>query len=580
MKPVELCKIEKLIPVFKNGVEAERIQVAKIETFNGESCQFDIIVGKGLYNIGDSVIYIMPDYCLSDKEIFSEYLRPGGDESKCRLGKRGRIRALKFNFQFENSSDPIYSNGIIVPPIEECIELIQKAMVDPEIDLQKEFGIIKYVAEDSFESQKSGLTQGEFPSFLYKTDETRCELLKGHIDKCFDENEILGFTLKRDGCLDENVLIETEKDGFLTIKQMCEMNFNGNVKSFNIENETVEYKKVLGTSIKDNINNWFEIVLEDNTVLIVTGNHTIWLPELMCYRRVDELDGTEHFLIHYRRNLKIKSINKIDNQSKRYDIEVKDNNNFFANNILVHNSSCTIACRLDPISTEKVWNKHICTRSQEKKLDQQYVSGYKDIDGVLLHPFTKKEIIDGILVFKKGWMNDSTTQFYTDENVIELKLKPVITEVRDAWVDTVDKFGYLVKFLEYCQKYNVQLALRGELIGAGNKGSGNKLNTDAKTGESRIVWFGIDDLSSGHSVRIHYDQEHNLKKVCEELGFEFTEELWEGTFNYGQIISKCNEFFKRTKEETGRVVEGVVVRSKYSNRLSTKFINNEYDSKS
>lgn len=440
MKPVELCKIEKLIPVFKNGIEAERIQVAHIQTYNGESCQFNIIVGKGLYNIGDSVIYIMPDYCLSDKEIFSEYLRPGGDESKCRLGKRGRIRALKFNFQFENSSDPIYSNGIIVPPIEECIELIQKTMVDPEIDLQKEFGIIKFVAEDSFESQKSGLTQGEFPSFLYKTDENRCELLKGHIDKCFDENEVLGFTLKRDG------------------------------------------------------------------------------------------------------------------------------------------SSCTIACRLDPISTEKVWNKHICTRNQEKKLDQQYVSGYKDIDGVLLHPFTKKEAIDGILVFKKGWMNDSTTQFYTDENVIELKLEPVITEVRDAWVDTVDKFGYLVKFLEYCQKYNVQLALRGELIGAGNKGSGNKLNTDAKTGESRIVWFGIDDLSSGHSTRIHYGQEHNLKKVCEELGFEFTEELWEGIFNYEQIISECNKFFKKTKEETGKVVEGVVFRSKYSNSLSSKYINNEYDS--
>lgn len=37
---------------------------------------------------------------------------------------------------------------------------------------------------------------------------------------------------------------------------------------------------------------------------------------------------------------KIKSIKKIINNSKRYDIEVEKNHNFFANNILVHN--CTI----------------------------------------------------------------------------------------------------------------------------------------------------------------------------------------------------------------------------------------------
>jgi RNA ligase len=36
--------------------------------------------------------------------------------------------------------------------------------------------------------------------------------------------------------------------------------------------------------------------------------------------------------------VKIKSIKKIDSDSKRYDIQVKDNSNFFANTILVHNS--------------------------------------------------------------------------------------------------------------------------------------------------------------------------------------------------------------------------------------------------
>jgi hypothetical protein len=39
--------------------------------------------------------------------------------------------------------------------------------------------------------------------------------------------------------------------------------------------------------------------------------------------------------------MQIKSVKKITNKSKRYDIEVDVNHNFFANNILVHNCSAT-----------------------------------------------------------------------------------------------------------------------------------------------------------------------------------------------------------------------------------------------
>ena len=47
---------------------------------------------------------------------------------------------------------------------------------------------------------------------------------------------------------------------------------------------------------------------------------------------------------------KIKSIKKIISSSKRYDIEVKKNHNFFANNILVHNCSATFF-----VGTKRVW---------------------------------------------------------------------------------------------------------------------------------------------------------------------------------------------------------------------------------
>lgn len=40
--------------------------------------------------------------------------------------------------------------------------------------------------------------------------------------------------------------------------------------------------------------------------------------------------------------MRIKNIKKIENESKRYDIQVEDNHNFYANGLLVHNSWCCI----------------------------------------------------------------------------------------------------------------------------------------------------------------------------------------------------------------------------------------------
>ncbi len=62
--------------------------------------------------------------------------------------------------------------------------------------------------------------------------------------------------------------------------------------------------------------------------------------------------------------LKIKTIKKIESSSKRYDIEVNSNHNFFANGVLVHNSSGSIifSNREDPEKQFKV-----CSRNLEVK---------------------------------------------------------------------------------------------------------------------------------------------------------------------------------------------------------------------
>ena len=76
---------------------------------------FDIVRQKGIDQIGEKVVYILPDSCVPDNQYFEHFLRPDGDEKKCMLGgwmiKNGikigkRVRAKKFN-NFYKKDDEI-----------------------------------------------------------------------------------------------------------------------------------------------------------------------------------------------------------------------------------------------------------------------------------------------------------------------------------------------------------------------------------------------------------------------------------------------------------------------------------------
>jgi len=141
---------------------------------------------------------------------------------------------------------------------------------------------------------------------------------------------------KIDGCCDGGVIIETE-DGVQTIKNICENNYRGHIKSYDHNTCQETWDEIVATQILPDDREWFELELVDGTTIRLTGNHRVWCEDLQCYRRVDKLTGTEDFLLR-EGGMKLKSIRKIENQSKRYDIETRHHHNFFANNMLVHNS--------------------------------------------------------------------------------------------------------------------------------------------------------------------------------------------------------------------------------------------------
>lgn len=442
VKIVEIVNISRLVPVYKEGQEATAIQVAKFEFAEGGECGFNVIAQKGLYEVGSKAVYIQPDYCLPDSELFASFTAPGGDPKRSRLGKDNRIRAIKFNFSFEGTNDPIYSNGILMP-LSEVEEFLHKT--DPENycfysdlpspsayksifdieDLATELGVYKY---EEPESAGSGLAAGDFPSFMYKTDEPNINNLVDHVKRIIAEGQELGITIKRDG-----------------------------------------------------------------------SSHTTYF----------KLDGDEYRV-------------------------------------------------------------GVCSRSMEKKMVQLQTTGYVSEQGLEYRRHFDRETMT------KGWFCEATDQFITDE-VAEATLIPVQKEVKDSWVELAKSSGLLDKGLEYCKEFGVQLAFRGEIIGQGLKGSGNKVNPDAKE-KQKLVLFGIDDLSEGYSKRINYSSPHNLRYVANLLGIEYTPVHIAKFSTYENLCEYCEGIFAKEKAE-GRIIEGVVVRTMYTNDLSCKFMNQEYDSK-
>ena len=107
---------------------------------------------------------------------------------------------------------------------------------------------------------------------------------------------------KLDGCLYKDSLIEFENGDVLTIKEVVDNQMDGNIKSYNTNNGKIEYKPITNwmvnlDDISDDNTQWFEIELEDGKLITLTGNHRIWIPELRCWRRADDLNGSETILV-------------------------------------------------------------------------------------------------------------------------------------------------------------------------------------------------------------------------------------------------------------------------------------------
>ena len=190
MNPVSIVTIKSKIPLYKGEEAANAIELIELEEVG-----YELVAQKDLYEIGQKAVLVLPDYNVSDIELFDSFIRPNGDESKSMLGKvegkPRRIRAKKFNLSKEPNGDPVYSNGILLPTyavLEYCyknVKSVDDSLTISEINLEEALEITKYEEPEpvSKGGLKSGQTEGKFPEGLYKTDEENINNLWNHIEK-------------------------------------------------------------------------------------------------------------------------------------------------------------------------------------------------------------------------------------------------------------------------------------------------------------------------------------------------------------------------------------------------------------
>lgn len=273
MKLVTFEYITELLPI--EG--ADKIELARIQGWQS-------VVKKGDYKVGDRVIFIPIDTVLAPAD-WNEFLWDKKEPTKPIRIKTAKIRGA-------------ISQGVIFPMtiINRTASIWNKLFVDnPPTDaatyedLAQALGITKY--EKPIPAHLAGQVAGDFPTHLVsKTDEDN---LKSNIE-ALDELKQADFveaTLKIDGCLDASTLIETEK-GALTIKQIVDSGCIGlKVLTLDVDTREIEYQPILNVFANKNTpqKEWYEVELEDGTLLKLTGNHKIFLPELNCYRETKDL---------------------------------------------------------------------------------------------------------------------------------------------------------------------------------------------------------------------------------------------------------------------------------------------------
>lgn len=151
-------------------------------------------------------------------------------------------------------------------------------------------------------------------------------------------DDIVTISVKVHGCVEKHTIINTLEYGDIEIGEIVNKKIKCHIKAYDTKNNEIKYVPIDDYYYLKEDGEWYEIELENGIKIVITGNNPIWLPFEKRYKKVDELLGNET-LLNELKPVKIKSIDKIAEKLDRYDLTVNSTKNFYANGILIHNTS-------------------------------------------------------------------------------------------------------------------------------------------------------------------------------------------------------------------------------------------------
>jgi hypothetical protein len=301
------------------------------------------IVQKGLYKTGDLVCYI-PEASLLPIPMVNQM----GLAGKLSGSNKNRVKAIRLR--------GIFSQGLIYPAKEGWVE---------GQDVAAELGITKYeppVPQSLVGNVNStGHKLGGPLAFNFDVENAK----KYH--RTFVEGEEVVFTEKIHGCLQKNTPIQLADGSKKTIGEIVDNKLEVEVLGLN-ENNQIVPSKVINWFNNGKTKEWFKVDFTRKFMqrgsahgsIICTAKHRFFDAKNNSYKTCEELKPGDK-LINNEKNkfqsfyveqevLSVTPYNPKGINHTKYDIET-ETHNYFANNILVHNS-CFLVCLVPPALRE------------------------------------------------------------------------------------------------------------------------------------------------------------------------------------------------------------------------------------
>lgn len=326
---------ENIFTMSKNGVSEYCCTVVRIgevlpiegSDFLGQTLIFgeSIVVRKDSIKEGDLVFYATNETQLNKKFLSVNNLFEIGerslnsnyetveklmqenrvDEAKSLVGffnKHGRVKMIRLRgivsmgFVFKKEELVRYNPKVADVDLESIVgvdfdtidgELFVKAYVKP---LPEERSKSNANRADKKIKKFNRMIPGQF-SFHYDTNP-----LQKNIHR-IKPTDIVTISLKEHGCVERSTLVDTLEYGKKTIGEIVDNKIECHIKAYDTETNSIVFVPIDNYYLIPNDGEWYEIELEDGRKITITGNNPVWIPTENLYRRVDELQGDEYFLI-------------------------------------------------------------------------------------------------------------------------------------------------------------------------------------------------------------------------------------------------------------------------------------------